>query len=115
MSNELNIYDATVVRVFGKDDQGATVKTSKYMDSGKFKGETLDTYYTLWSKGREPFEFDQGDVVSHISGEVSANHNKYQNKDGEEACNAQLVVNNAVVAGGVSEYEDEDEDEGDAF
>ena len=105
------LKNVTVNRVFGQSDQGASVYESFEITSGKRKGETGRAYFTLWSKDREPFEFDEGDVIPEVSGRLSVTLREYE-KDGETKYTADATINDAVVKGSISSQDDEDEDEG---
>lgn len=107
----VTIDRATVVRVFGQSDQGASVYEEVEIKSGKRKGETIRVYYTLWSKGREPFEFDESDVIEGITGNLSVSLDTYEDREtGETKYVARTTVNDAVV-GAVDSGDPDDFDE----
>lgn len=106
----ITIKDATVAKIFGQSYQGASVYEVIEITSGKRKGETFKRYYTLWSKGREPFEFDENDVVT-VTGEMSVQVEEYEDKNtGEVKHSAKVTVNDAVVLGSEGADHDDDED-----
>lgn len=108
---QVTIERAVVSRIFGRDDQGASVYEEKTIPSGKRKGETIKVFYTLWNKGREPFMFDEGDVIENISGELSVTLDSYEDKEtGDTKYVARTTVNDAVCGSVSSAGDDYDED-----
>lgn len=102
------LNNVVINRVFGANAQGASVYEEFEIKSGKRKGEKGRAYFTLWNKGGEPFEFDEGDVVPEVSGRLSVTLRDYE-KDGETKYSADATLNDVTYSGSSV---DGDEDEG---
>ena len=105
------LNNVRVERIFGQDDQGAAVTEEIEITSGKRKGETFKRRWTLWSKGREPFEFDEGDILLTVTGELGTKISEWEDKkDGETRRTVDHTINDAVVTGASVTGGDEDEE-----
>lgn len=109
------LYNLTVQRVFGANDQGASAYAEVTIERGANKGEKFKQYFTLWAVHGESFEFDEGDVIKSVTGNLSSKVETYTQKDtGEEKTISAVAINDAevVLEGGGSGYADDEEDEG---
>lgn len=110
------LKNVTVNKVFGASYQGASVyeefEFTARRGPNKGKKQTGKQYYTLWNKGGEPFEFDEGDVLGEVTGRLSATVDEYEDKEtGETKHSAKITLNDVEVAGQSSGSGDAGEDE----
>lgn len=110
------LKNVTVNKVFGASYQGASVyeefEFTARRGANKGKKQTGKQYYTLWNKGGEPFEFDEGDVLGEVTGRLSATVDEYEDKEtGETKHSAKITLNDVEVAGHSNGSDDAGEDE----
>lgn len=92
------LYNLTVQRVFGANDQGASVYAEVTIERGPNKGEKFKQYFTLWAAPGKSFEFDENDAITSVTGDLSMKVETYTPKGSdEEKSVAAVTINDAEV------------------